>query len=336
MTRFGASLLPLLASCVAGGASVNTGTPPPKHDGARTTASAGEPIVLPARFERGLVFLEPVSEDAGVALKLLLSSTSRSALSEAKAAEVLGPALGPEDTSLLLPKMAWDAFVPASLGDEGRLLIAERVPDADVPAGVDGVLGTGFLEDRTFSIDFVNRTMLFRAPGEAPFGDAFERINLIPSKRDAKPIPAKPGETEPSSPDDEAPETYALSVSLAGMAREFTLDFGARITLSTVQAQAIGAQPGLNGTCVLAAAVFDELAKTMKTFPETDGPDGEAVRFVEVPSVKVAGKETGPAWFVRDRAPGDGPLAGRVSGACLSKLAFTIDFRSGLAVVTNP
>ncbi len=329
-----ASLALLLASCVAGGASVNTGTPPNKHQGARTAAGSGEPIVLPASFERGLIYLKPVTEESGVPMTLLLSSTSRSTLREAKAAELVGGRLEPETTTLILPKMAWDAFIPESRGDEGRFLIASRIGEADPPTGVDGIAGTGFLAERTFTIDFKNAVFLFRAPGEAPFGDSYERINLIPSKRDPKKGPEEPSGTPR---EDEPPETYALSVSLGGVAHEFVFDLGARINLSSVQAQALGAEPGLSASCVLSPPLFDELAKTLKTFPTTDDPDGEPVRFVEVPSVKVAGKETGPAWFVRDStSPEEAGIAGRVSGGCLSKLALTIDFRSGLAVVTNP
>lgn len=322
-----------LTSCVAGGAAVSTGKPPPKHVGAETSAGSGEPIVLPASFEGGLIFLRPVTEE-GVSMRLMLSSTERSTLREAKAEEMLGRALDPTSTTLLMPKMAWDGFIPESRGDEGRFMIVPRADAAEPPPGVDGVAGTGFLAERTFTIDFAARSMLFRAPGEAPFGDGYERVNLLPSTRDAK------GEPAPDAP----PTTYAVSVSLSGVARELQFDLGARESLSEEDAAALGRAPGLSGACTLAPAVFDELAAGNRTHPsKTDAVDVSAEplsasaspRWVEVPSVKVAGKETGPAWFTKERGELASGVAGRVSGACLAKLALTIDFRSGLAVVTQ-
>lgn len=267
-------------------------------------------------------------------MRLLLSSTERSTLREAKAEEMLGRALDPTSTTLLLPKMAWDGFIPESRGDEGRFMIVPRADAAEPPPGVDGVAGTGFLAERTFTIDFAARAMLFRAPGEAPFGEGYERVNLLPSTRDAK------GDPAPDAP----PTTYAISVSLAGVARELQFDLGARVSLSEEDAAALGRAPGLSGVCTLAPAVFDELAAAHRTHPSRSDvvdpgadppPAGASPRWVEVPSVKVAGKETGPAWFTREAAEPAPGLAGRVGAACLSKLELTVDFRSGLAVVTQ-
>jgi acyl-[acyl-carrier-protein]-phospholipid O-acyltransferase/long-chain-fatty-acid--[acyl-carrier-protein] ligase len=61
-------------------------------------------------------------------------------------------------TSLTLPKMAWDSYVPESRGDDGRFLVAERA-GVRGPRGLDGILGRGFFEDRTVTVDFAARAM---------------------------------------------------------------------------------------------------------------------------------------------------------------------------------
>lgn len=323
------------SSCVNGNASVRTGSAPPVYGGAVVGAAAEQPLLLPASFESGLIVLRPATED-GVSLTMLVSSTERSLVREAKAKQ-LAPGLDSEATSLILPKMAWDAFIPVSRGEEGRLAIAERVDSAPaLPSNVDGLLGTGFLFDQTLTIDFANQQLLSRQPGEAPFGDNFERINLLP-----KPL-------EPST-SGEKPErrVFFLTVALAGRPLEMLFDLSARRTLSDAQASLLGLKPGVKvGACFLEAAIFDELRTTNPAWQVGPAEANPSELAILVPDVRVANKQTGPAWFLRDAerpaeenggaTPEQPVQSGRVSGACLSKLALTVDFRTGLGVVNAP
>jgi hypothetical protein len=322
--------LALATGCVQGGAAISTGSPPPKYGGAVVDAADGQPLTLPVSLVDGLFVAAPVTEETGVALRLLVSTTERALLSEEKATLVQGRPLDAEATSLTLPKMAWDSYVPESRGDDGSFLVAERV-GLRAPRGLDGVLGRGFFEDRTVTFDFAAGSLLLREAGEAPFGAAYERINLRRVDIDEE---------------EDAPPVYALSVSLGGRPHDLVLDLGARKALNEAQAALTGlphAKP--LGTCFLTAPVFDALRAA---HPEWRAGPPEALDsewMLEIPRVEVAGKSTGPAWFARDPAPTSDPdetspspsapprPVGRASAACLAKLALTIDFRTGLAVV---
>jgi hypothetical protein len=322
-------------SCVNGAATVKTGSAPPVYGGSVVGAASEQPLLLPASFESGLIVLRPATED-GVTLTMLLGSTERSFVRERKAKQLL-PSLDQEATSLILPKMSWDAFIPPSRGEEGRVEIAERVDIAQsLPPEMDGVLGTGFLYDQTLTIDFANKQLLQRQPGEAPFGDSFERINLLP-----KPTAVVAEGEKPER------RVFFLTIAIAGRPFEMLLDLAARHRLTDAQASVMGGKPGGRaGACFLSPAIFDELRAA---HPEWQGIAADATSAAPallVPDVRVANKQTGPAWFLREgeravavneEATSERPVqAGRVSGACLSKLAFTVDFRSGLGVVNAP
>jgi hypothetical protein len=306
---------------------VSTGSPPPKYGGAVVGAGEGQPLTLPITLTDGLFVAAPVTEE-GVALRLLVSTTERALLSEAKAALVLGRPLDASATSHTLPKMAWDSYVPESRGDDGRFLVAERA-GVRGPRGLDGILGRGFFEDRTVTVDFAEGSVMLREAGEAPFGTAYERINLRRVELDRV--------------EEDAPPVYALTVALGGQSFELVLDLAARKVLSEAQAALTGrphAKP--IGTCFLSAPTFDALRAAHPDWRAGPPEALDSEWMLEIPRVEVAGKSTGPAWFVReleaapaeDDEPPVGPRpVGRAGASCLSKLALTVDFRSGLAVV---
>ena len=114
--------------------------------------------------------------------------------------------------------------------------------------------------------------------------------------------PKLPKPLEPST-SGEKPErrVFFLTVALAGRPLEMLFDLSARRTLSDAQASLLGLKPGVKvGACFLEAAIFDELRTTNPAWQVGPAEANPSELAMLVPDVRVANKQTGPAWFRRD------------------------------------
>jgi hypothetical protein len=304
-----------------------------------TAQSPDAPVRLPARFDAGRVFLTPVTE-TGDTLALFADSGGGFTALFGGATFRLGLAVeqieaeGQMTPAATLPSLRAGAWIPAPqafspLGERFVAMPAERTAEVEarIAAPVDGFLGRWWFADRTWTIDYPNREVWLRPPGDLPAG---ERIALG---------------FQTDGFGGRSTHLPRIPVVIAGDTLHMLLATGAFTTLSDSAVHATGG-PAARAASYISAAVFEDWRQKHPAWRVLE--HGEAItgaHLIEVPDVRVGQMSLGPVWFVtrpdayfRRNLSGlmDRVVVGAVGGSALQHVRLTLDYPGASAVFERP
>lgn len=202
---------------------------------------------------------------------------------------------------------------------------------AEEPSSTDihGLAGLTWLVGRTWTFDFVAPTVLWRSSGDLPEHVNADRVGLGFETTGADRL-AFP----------------QIDIRVEGEAHSMLLDVGAIVALSPEGRRLLGnCNEQECGISFIAESVFDGWRSAHPTWRVADRADAVLHEpMIEVPTVEIVGKETGPVWFMR-RADNvfkeksrfmQRPIVGTIGGNALRTFVVTLDFSSGTGVFQRP
>jgi hypothetical protein len=287
------------------------------------TPSPGHPIAIPVRDRGDTFFAVPITS-SGRALSLYVDSGGGGPFVFADTAKDLG--LSGKTATL---SFRCDAWIPTN----SSFLIAPasmRNGDPVFGATVDGILGGRWLDGKTWTWDYPQHRLLWRAGGDVP-----------------KVSPQHVAVLNFQSSGGEHTTGFArIEASIAGQTYSFLLDTGAH-TEATASARRSAGFPN----SPFAASFIERSIARQWHLQHPDWlyvPGAEAftnAAMIRVPKVSVGGYAVGPAWFVVRPDPNfskymthymDAPIVGALGGSVLDRFRVTVDYRSARAYFQTP
>lgn len=290
------------------------------------------PYALPARFEAGLIYVEPVTAD-GTKLRLFTDTGGGLLLSTASADALGAPyQLPPDGTppkgpvgSMPWPEFRSDAWVPAPVGADQGIAIMVLPPHMASLEG--GMLGAQWFANRCWEFDYPAKALRLLPDGRLPEVAAPHRVELGFQKDEA-------GEQTTAFP--------RITVEVDGEALELLFDTGATIRPAEEAKTRLG---GGSAGVLAGSFITDSVARRWRErhpdWPWIDkGEQGTGAALVQAANVRVAGYDTGPVWFAV-RPDGnfhqfmsqwmDRRVDGALGGSALQSFRVTVDYRSQVA-----
>lgn len=304
---------------------------------AAAAAAPELPYALPARFEAGLIYVEPVTEN-GTRLRLftdtggglLLTTASADALGASYQLPADGaPPKGPVGT-MPWPEFRSDAWVPPPAGVDRGIAIMVPPPHMDSLRG--GMLGAAWFANRCWEFDYPKQTLRLLPDGGLPQVDGPHRVPLGFQKDEA-------GEQTSAFP--------RIAVEIDGEPLDLLFDTGATLRVADEALARIGdTLPALRAGSFITQSVANRWRERHPDWPWIEnGERGTGMALVQAANVRVAGYDTGPAWFaVRPDANFheymsqwmDRRVEGALGGSALQGFRVTVDYRSETATFERP
>jgi hypothetical protein len=245
------------------------------------------PHTLPSRFEAGLIYVEPVT-DSGVALSLF-TDTGGGLLLSTSAADKLGAAYTlPDDGKprgpvgqMPWPRFAAEAWIPQPVGTDEGIAIMQVPPHMPLR---DGMLGAQWFANRCWEFDYPKEVLRQLECGALPDVAAEHRVPLHFQRDEA-------GEHSTAFP--------RITVEVDGEPLELLFDTGATLDFTDAAlAQIADGEPATRAGGFITQTVA---ARWRERHPEwlwiDQGERGTGMTLVQVANVRVAGYDSGPAWF---------------------------------------
>ena len=279
--------------------------------------TAGKPVLLPASFEHERIFVVPETID-GRRLKFFTDTGG--------AAGVFADSLSDATELRFKPEAR---IPPPSIGG-GRVAVWDRPPQQPPAKDVDGMLGASWFAGRTWTFDYPGKKLWWRAHGDLPSHDP----------KDRAPVGLKMSEGEQLA-------FPRIAIRIDGRDLSVLLDTGGTIVLSEAGAAAFGRSAGdEQSASFITATIFDQWRKEHVDWRVIENADTLfSAPIIQVPSVEIAGKQTGPAWFTRREDKTfvesmnpwmDKPIEGAIGGNVLSHFVLTVDYTTGIAIFQKP
>ncbi len=300
----------------------------------------GKPILIPTRYEEHRFIALPVTEsgaqlsfftdsagglfifdDVAEKLKLTISTLNETGAGKQPA------------RFTLLPAFQSKALIPPPLGAKDQQLFV--MPHQGAPASLanyDGMLGQQWFAGRTWTFDYPNKQLLWRATGDVPKHDAMHEVKLF-FKSDAA------GKRETNF--------ARLPVEVDGEIIDFLFDTGATNVLPEDVLKMIGdGRPADRATSFLTKSQFEKWKQKhpeWRVLENIKTMTGAAM--VQVPKIKIGGFEVGPVWFTVQPDMAfhkymaqwmDKPTEGAIGGSALYALRVTVDWTNAIAVFEKP
>jgi hypothetical protein len=336
----------VLGAAVLGLLVPGMGPGPPSLHAQALHAQAPRP--LPVELDDLHLLLVPETA-SGVTLRLRLDS-SGSSFFFTGAAQRLGlpPGATPE-SGLPLPAFREGAWIPGlgGAGEEGagpdppgtdrggaREILMPVRPDPGVWPGLDGVLGSDWLQGRTWTLDYPGRSLLLRSPADLPLHGPGERLDLLWGDfgRDSSGERLGGGAGVPVIP---------VEVGGASLPAAIHTASGAELTEATVRAMG-DLRPARRAITRVDASLFDEWRGRHPDWTVLEGAEeGTGEPVMEIRNLGIASSEIPRLWVLRSgeegvEVGGEGPVTERVrlflGGDVLREFRLTLDFEGGVAV----
>jgi hypothetical protein len=295
---------------------------------AMPAAAAEGPTPMPARFETGMVYVDPVTTDgksihfytdSGGGLFLVDTAVKRLGLKTARATVD-----GEQHEYVNLPPFKPGKSVPSPLGNDGRIYIMPAEMAKKQWFNDDGMLGEAWFGGHVWTWNYPHERLVLEGSGWKP--DAAATRVPLGFRTD------KDGHRETNF--------ARIAITVDGEAFDVLLDTGAMTKLTPEALAALGDNgPALRSTSM----IVDERFKAW----HAKHPDWRVIEaaqqdtksaMIEVPAVTIAGATVGPVWFTwrpdksfRDYMSGmmDGRVDGAIGGNALGHFEMTVDYPRG-------
>ncbi len=253
--------------------------------GCAANASApGEIRLMPASFEAGLIFLEPVT-DQGKRLRFL-SDSGGGYFVLAEAAKAAGLFEGEAPESVPFPRWQEASWIPSS--ETAVLPVWNPEPSNRVEEKLDGMLGAPWLSGHDWHIDYAQKRFSLLADGNTEVKGSAHRVPLYFQKEEAF------GRFTTGFP--------RVQATVDGEELSLLLDTGAQVRLTPNAASELGdGLAPLRATSFIAASVFDRWQSRHPDWRVVQHADANLDRapMILVPAVRIGDCEAGPVWFTR-------------------------------------
>jgi hypothetical protein len=307
---------------------------------------APAPRSLPVELDDLHLILVPVTA-SGVTLRLRLDSGGTSFLFS-RALQRLGlpPGASP-DTGAALPPFQEGAWIPGlgeAAGDPpgpgregaGEVRLPVR-PDSDEWPGLDGVLGSEWLQGRSWTLDYPGRSLLLRSPGDLPLHGPGERLDLLRGDFDRDPPGGFAGER---SGEGGGVPVVRVKVGGESVAAAIHTASGAELTEAAVGAMG-DLRAARRAITRVDASLFDEWRSRHPDWRVLEGAEaGTGEPVMEIRNLDIATTEIPRLWVLRsgaERVEVGGDTAPEwvrlfLGGDVLREFRLTLDFGGGVAV----
>lgn len=288
-------------------------------------------LQLPSEYVAGRFYLRPETV-TGVSLRLLTDTGGGDFLHESTVARLGIPTraveLGQEVAqAVAFPEFRSDAWVPPiSVEDDPRapdvrgcLMVYPDRPERDS----DGVLGQAWFGGRVWTFDHPGGRMLLEDDSAVPAGEPAP----LGFPNDAG---RRRGSNFPS-----------IDATIEGETFAFLFDTGATAYLTPEAQSQLGGPPN-QATCFVTAHLFDRWRQEHPRwrFLQSGDKNVGGQPMIEVPSVAIAGLDSGPVWFTRrpDRnfhewmsSMMDRRVEGALGGSLFKYFRITVDYPNAVA-----
>jgi hypothetical protein len=300
----------------------------------------GKPILIPTRYEEHRFIALPISE-SGVQLSFFTDSAGGLFIFDTAAEKLKLTITTLNETGegkqpsrfALLPSFNSKALIPTPLGTEnGRLFVMAHKGAPATLASYDGMLGQQWFAGRSWTFDYPNKQLFWRATGDLPKTDATHQVKLF---------------FQTNSLGKRLTNFARIPVEVDGEMIDFLFDTGATNLLPEDVLKMIGdGRPAERATSFLTKSQFEKwkqkhpewrVLENIKTLTGT--------AMIQVPKIKIGGFAVGPVWFTvqPDRAFHeymaqwmDKPTEGAIGGSALYALRVTVDWTNAIAVFEKP
>jgi hypothetical protein len=304
---------------------------------ATTNAPAkGHPIIIPTHFVENMVYARPVTRK-GITLNFYTDSGGgiliyRGVVNRLHLHVIPRKLDGKQMEEVHLPEFQPGKEIPPPLGHDSKLIV---VPDKTrLEPRLSGLLGQEWFAERVWTWDYPGHRLLWRAEGDLPDIPAEHRVALgFPTD--------KKGERYPSL-------SFArIQATVDGEVIDLLFDTGANTVLSD---SAVAAVHDGHGAHRATSFIVESILKLWHTkHPDwrfiEHGEKGSGHAMIEVPSLTVAGYQTGPVWFTA-RPDGnleqwmsqwmDKKVYGALGGSALYGFRITVDYPNATAYFERP
>lgn len=291
--------------------------------------------VLPTSFEENLIYATPVTAD-GKVMKLLTDTGGGLFLFDTTVArlgltdKVRKVAEGGQEFSLTpLPDFRPEASIPPPMNSMLPVLATEGEARVMAERGLDGMLGQAWFGNRIWTFDYPGRRLvLHHAPPAQSTGAR------------STPLYFQSREGRRSS------HFPRIEAEIDGQVLDLLFDTGAQSPLTPEAIARVGAGPELRASSFIVKSVFDRWRTSHPDWPVVEkGEKGIGGDLIRVANVRVAGFDTGPAWFASRADKNftewmaqwmDKPLHGALGASALHPFRVVADYPGSKAWFEKP
>jgi len=281
-------------------------------------------IQVPTRFEHQRIFVTPrfadgarvdFYTDSGGGLNMIRDDVVRR-LDLAAGADVEEPGQPPIKT-VHWPAFAPDAAIPSPDQDrflQGRLAVVPAEGFGEGPMLNEGFLGSRWFAGRVWEFDYPARSLNVLQGWSAPTGTPSIPLTMLPERNMYWP---------------------RIQVEIDGEMLDMLFDTGAELRLGPDGAKALGhAEDARVAGSFITARQYRKWREAHPDWPVALKGDG-GMPMIQVPNVRIAGKDTGAAWFAArpDRnfteymsSMTDAPVEGAIGGSAFGRLRMVADY----------
>lgn len=250
-------------------------------------AAPRTPYALPASFEHGTIFVEPVAQ-TGQRLHFYTDTGGGDWMYHAAAVD-LGwrppdASDGDEWTPVTLPQFRDDAWIPSPLSD-GLIMVnpgAEDQSGGRPPVGRSGMLGQQWFGNRIWEIDYpAARLVLHQTPPTDKYDATVPLAFKATEHRRALNFPR-------------------IQATVDGELLDLLLDTGAHTNLTPDAATRMNSDAPVQAASFIIGSIARRWRARHPDWPVIESGEGwSGFDMIQVPTVQVGGLETGPVWFTQ-------------------------------------
>ncbi|MEJ7576207.1 MAG: hypothetical protein WKF74_04275 [Pyrinomonadaceae bacterium] len=294
--------------------------------------SAGNPLVLPVRYDEDRFYVQPVTSD-GITLNFFTDTGGGLFVFSDVVERLKLPVIsieadeGQKFNVVKLPEFKDESVIPAPLGNREQLFVVPSESRDLLTRDWSGILGHQWFAGRVWTFDYPKRQLLLRAGGDLPASKNKHRVALG---------------FRSNSSGGRATNYPRIPVTINGETIELLFDTGATTRLSEAALAVLkDNRAAIRATSFVTASVFEKWRKQnprWRVIEKAETQSDEAM--IEVPKVVIAGYTVRRVWFTRRPDKNfkqytkwmDKPIDGALGGNALRHFRISVDYPRAIAV----